>query len=365
MTTLLLTLSLRSRGGGEERYGRAFADALASSDQTVAAVGLWDPSGHDRTATTDARGAGGSRFRMAAATVRLLLTGRPETVVLGHVLLLPLAVLTRLLRPRARIVLLVYGIEVWDRPSRLRRMLIDRCVDRIVAVSQHTARRMAASHGLADDRFVVVTPPAPPAWDSRPRRGSGATILSVSRLGAHTGGKGIQDMIAAMPAVSEIVPDARYIIIGDGSDRSRLERLAAAAGVSGRIKFAGAVSDEALERAYRDADVFVLPSSQEGFGIVFLEAFAHAVPVVAADAGAAGDVVRGRGLLVPAADPGRLAAAVTRLLTQPALRASCAAAGLQAVRETYSRETFIARANEAVQGDRGGARVDALEGVAR
>lgn len=365
MTTLLLTLSHCSRGGGEERYGRAFADALASSGEAVAVVGLWDPIGRDRSAAAHAPGAGGSRLRMTAATVRLLLTGRPETVVLGHVLLLPLAVLARLLRPRAPIVLLVYGLEVWDRPSRIRRMLIDRFVDRIVAVSPYTARRMAASHRLPQDRFVVVTPPAPPASAMRPLRARGATILSVSRLGAHTKGKGIQDMIAALPAVAEQVPDARYIIAGDGSDRRRLEGLAAAAGVAGRVDFAGAVSDEALERMYRDADVFVLPSSQEGFGIVFLEAFAHAVPVVAADAGAAGDVVRGRGLLVPPGDPQSLAAAVARLLTESALRASCAAAGLQAVEGTFSQETFIAAANAVVQIGRGGDRLDALEGLAR
>lgn len=363
MTTLMLTLSLSGRGGGEERYGRALADALASSDEAVAAYGLWDPSGHRRFAAVPARGCGGSRLRMIAATVRRLLLHRPETVVLGHVLLLPLAVLARVLRPRARIVLLVYGIEVWNRPSRLRRMLIASCVHRIVAVSEHTARRMAASHRLKSERFIVVTPPAPRASASRPLRALGTTILSVSRLGAHTAGKGIEDMIAAMPAVAARVPGARYVIVGDGDDRPRLERLAVAAGVAGRVGFAGAVSDAALERLYRDADVFVLPSSQEGFGIVFLEAFANAVPVVAADAGAAGDVVRGRGLLVPPAEPEALAAAVTRLLTEPSLRASCAAAGLEAVERTYSRDAFIARVNAVMQSDRGTGRIDACEGL--
>lgn len=366
MTTLLVTLSLRSRGGGEERYNGAFAEALASSGATVETMSLWDLSEHERLLCgTNARGAGGSRLRMIGTTLRLLGSCRPDTVIIGHVLLLPLAILVRLLRPRAQILLLVYGIEVWDAPSRLRRLLIGRSVDRIVAVSEHTATRMAASHRLPRERFNVVMPPAPPARPLRPAEGVAATILSVSRLGAHTAGKGIEHMIAAMPAVAARVPDARYVIVGDGSDRPRLEKLAAAAGVADRVEFAGAVSDDGLERAYRDADVFVLPSSQEGFGIVFLEAFAHGLPVVAAEAGAAGDVVRGRGLLVPPADPRSLAASVTRMLTEPALRSSCAAAGLKAVKGTFSKDSFIARVSAVVSGDLGCEQLAAPEGVAR
>lgn len=366
MTTLLLTLSLRSRAGGEERYCRAFAEALASSGATVETMSLWDlnePEGQSRGAA--AGGAGGSRLRMIGTTLRLLVSCRPATVIIGHVLLLPLAILVRLLRPQAQILLLVYGIEVWDAPSRLRRLLIGRGVDRIVAVSEHTATRMAASHRLPRERFNVVTPPAPPAFPFRPGRRRASTILSVSRLGAHTAGKGIEHMIAAMPAVAARVPDARYVIVGDGSDRPRLEKLAAAAGVADRVEFAGAVSDDGLERAYRDADVFVLPSSQEGFGIVFLEAFAHGLPVVAAAAGAAADVVRGRGLLVPPGDPRSLAASVTRMLTEPALRSSCATAGLEAVKGTFSKDSFIARVSGVLPGNQSRERLTAHEGVTR
>lgn len=366
MTTLLVTLSLRSRGGGEERYGRAFAEALASSGERVEAVSLWDPSEPRRPFRgATARGAGGSRVRMTGTTLRLLISCLPDTVVIGHVLLLPLAILARLLRPRARILLLVYGIEVWGAPSRLRRVLIGRGVDRIVAVSGHTVTRMVASHRLTRERFDIVTPPAPAASPLRPIRPAASMILSVSRLGGHTAGKGIDHMIAAMPAVAARVPDARYVIVGDGSDRPRLEKLTAAAGMADHVEFRGAISDEELERTYRDADVFVLPSSQEGFGIVFLEAFAHGLPVVAADAGAAGDVVRGRGLLVPPGDPGSLAASVTRILTEPALRASCATAGLEAAEGLFSRGTFIARVAAVGRRDHRPERLDAHEGAAR
>lgn len=87
-------------------------------------------------------------------------------------------------------------------------------------------------------------------------------------------------MIAALPEVIARCPEAVYLIVGDGDDRSRLEELAAQMGLSKSVIFAGRVADDEVPFYYRLADVFVMPSTGEGFGIVFLEAAAAGLPVV-------------------------------------------------------------------------------------
>ena len=108
------------------------------------------------------------------------------------------------------------------------------------------------------------------------------------------------------------------MIAGDGDDREFLRRVAERLGVAGRVDFAGAVSDSVLVRLYRDCRAFVLPSGQEGFGIVFLEAMFFGAPVIAAAEKGACDVIRDgeTGLLVPYGDVVGLARAINRVLDE-------------------------------------------------
>jgi len=87
-------------------------------------------------------------------------------------------------------------------------------------------------------------------------------------------------VIAALPKILERIPDVSYLVVGDGDDRQRLEELAQAIGVGHSIKFAGQVSHHELPDYFRLADVFVMPSTGEGFGIVLLEAAASGLPVI-------------------------------------------------------------------------------------
>lgn len=118
--------------------------------------------------------------------------------------------------------------------------------------------------------------------------------------------------------------------IGDGSLRARLERQADQLGLNGAVRFLGEVTDEERDRWYRTADVFVMPSrlprrgGGEGFGIVYLEAGARGLPVVAGNVGGALDAViqDETGVLVDPTDPAAVAAAVVGLLRSPARAAS-------------------------------------------
>ena len=120
----------------------------------------------------------------------------------------------------------------------------------------------------------------------------GRVLLTVARLSTSEPGKGVDTVIQALPQLLPAFPNLFYVIVGDGDARSGLERLAIENGVRERIIFAGKCPRESLRRYYEIADVFVMPSRQEGFGIVYLEAMAAGKPVVASPCGGAPEVVR-------------------------------------------------------------------------
>lgn len=127
-----------------------------------------------------------------------------------------------------------------------------------------------------------------------------------------------------------ILPGVTFRIVGGGPEEARLKTLSVELGLGSRVTWLGTVSREALAREFGASDVFCLPSVQEGFGIVFLEAMAAGKPIVAARAAAVPEVVTD-GLLSEPDDAESLAAALERLRVDPALRAALAEEGLRKV----------------------------------
>jgi phosphatidyl-myo-inositol dimannoside synthase len=105
-------------------------------------------------------------------------------------------------------------------------------------------------------------------------------LLTVGRLAADERRKGHDKVIEALPAIIKTCPDLVYLIAGKGDDQARLETLARRLGVQGHVLFVGMVDAHELADHYRLADVFVMPSTQEGFGIVFLEAAMSGLRVI-------------------------------------------------------------------------------------
>jgi len=169
---------------------------------------------------------------------------------------------------------------------------------------------------------------ASPLDDARP------TILTIARIEERY--KGHDTLVRALPLVLAKVPDAQWVVIGEGSLRPGLEALAASYGVSQAIRFLGAVADEQRNLWLRRARLLAMPSrlpaggfAGEGFGIVYLEAGAYGKPVVAGNVGGALDAVRDgeTGLLVEPTDPLLVAEAITRLLLDSELARRLGEAG--------------------------------------
>jgi len=162
--------------------------------------------------------------------------------------------------------------------------------------------------------------------------GGNLLVLSVGRL-SHE--KRIGVLLDAFARVSRVRPDARLVVVGEGPARREFERTAPAGTV-----FVGEARGRELAALYASADTFCFPSTTDTFGQVLLEAGASGLPVVAAAAGGALELVsHGRnGLLVPPEEPGELAAALLELADNPARRAAYGAAGLAAARSrTWDR----------------------------
>ncbi|MEU6234230.1 glycosyltransferase family 4 protein [Kitasatospora sp. NPDC047058] len=282
----------------------------------------------------------------------------------------PLAAMTPGLRRQApgirRTVATTHGHEIWwARTPGARRLLrrIGDSVDVVTCLGAYTRARIAPALGprARVERLVpgVDTALFRPA-DGRPADAPGPdggaaapVILCVARLVPR---KGQDTLIRALPLVRRTVPGAVLVLVGQGPDEQRLRALARQHAAPGSVVFAGGHRHAATAPFYAAADLFAMPCrtrraglEAEGLGIVFLEAAAAGLPVVAGRSGGAPDaVLDGRtGAVVDGRSPADVASALVRLLAAPAAeRRRLGAAGRRWVREEWSWESSAARLAE-------------------
>jgi 1,4-alpha-glucan branching enzyme len=137
--------------------------------------------------------------------------------------------------------------------------------------------------------------------------------------------KGVDHLLAAVPEVLRIHPEASFTIVGDGPERERLEQVVDQLGIRSKVQYVGRVDREAAAEWYQQAGLVVVPSMDEAQSIVVLEAFAHGLPVVASNVGGIPDVVKDghNGLLIPPGDAAALAAGVCRFIDDRQLWNRC------------------------------------------
>jgi glycosyltransferase involved in cell wall biosynthesis len=195
----------------------------------------------------------------------------------------------------------------------------------VLCPSRSTAAAIE-SYGIAADRIAIVPPgTAPPKPPAPPWRGSVRALLCVANLLPH---KGHAVLIEALAQIRDL--EWTLLCIGslerDPDTAQDICQMISAAGLERCITLAGEHPPQAVEAAYRAADLFVLPSFHEGYGMVYAEAMAHGLPVIATTAGAIPETVpHAAGLLVAPGDPLALAQALRLLITQPAVAARLAA----------------------------------------
>jgi phosphatidylinositol alpha-1,6-mannosyltransferase len=266
------------------------------------------------------------RARIAALSAAAMLEARTygaDVVLLGHVAAFPAGLATRRLLGIPS-VLYVHAEEFRVWPRRCRTAIAG--ASAVIAVSRHSEAMALAAGAPAQAVHripnAVTRPPAPPLPLGPADAAAPPTVLTVARMTQPH--KGHDVMVRAIALLRRHVPDARWVVVGDGPLRARYEHDAAQLGIADGVIFTGAVSDKRRDDWFARADVFAMPSRPsagavggEGFGIVYLEAAAHGLPVVAANEGGALDAVDdGRtGVLVDPRDPEAVAAALAGLLS--------------------------------------------------
>ena len=231
------------------------------------------------------------------------------------------------------------GLAAWGRPAPLvvtRRVDFPlrgrgfwRRADRVIAVSEAVAAVLRAD-GIDPARIAVVhsgvdLAEAEAATPSglRARLGVPPAAPLAVHLGALVPHKDQATLLRAAALVRERCPGLHWVVAGEGEQRGALEALRDGLGLGDRLHLVGQV-DEPL-RVLAEADLFVMSSRDEGLGTSVLDAMARGIPVASTDAGGLPEMLSGgAGLLVPVGDPSALADAVTRIVTDPALRSDLA-----------------------------------------
>jgi len=282
--------------------------------------------------------------------LRLLgLAPRIDRIYLAHVNLAPLAWLLRRIHPRIRYWVVAHGIEVWQPLPLLRRFAL-RGARGIFSVSSATKTSLVFAQRVPAANVAVLAPALEPAFvqancDGQLALPPGRFLLTVGRLVASEPGKGVDSVIHVLPDLVKVVPDLFYIIVGEGDLRPELEKLASESPARDRVIFLGELPLEQLKHCYSRCELFVMPSRQEGFGLVFLEAMALGKPVIAGCIGGATEIVKNgvTGFLVVPGDLEMLALHLTRLLDDEALRERMGDAGRKRVAENYGFQTYRAK----------------------
>jgi glycosyltransferase involved in cell wall biosynthesis len=341
--------------GGIAKFNRDFLTALDSCDvvERVHALPRLIPGPIDEpipeAIVYDREAAAGKLAFIGRLASHLAMRQCPNLVVCGHLNLLPAA--WAYARARGvRLALIVHGFEA-RAPRRSVRWLA-RDIDAVIAVSRHTAEMFADWSGVALERTFILPNCVDLAGFVPAERDAGLVarygldgsrvLLTVGRLSAEERYKGVDAVIEAMPRLLARFPDLRYFVVGDGSDRPRLEAKSVTLGVADRVVFAGRVGEAEKVAHYNLADAYVMPSFGEGFGIVLIEAAACGIPVIGSRAdGSREALLDGRlGRLVDPHSENELVDAVTAVLDAAAARQR------NPLVRTFSFENFTARVAE-------------------
>ena len=270
-------------------------------------------------------------------------------VCIGHPNLSPLGLLVKLSNKKCYCLVITYGIDVWN-PLALITHLSLKEADTITALSNYTKEMLVSVQKISPEKISLLPPALDPVFleqfnissDSTNKLPSSKILLTVARLDAKERYKGIDHVIEAMPKLLEKVPNLTYVIVGDGTDRLRLESIAKKTGVYNNVKFIGAKNSNELLKYYVDSSIFVMPSLKEGFGIVFLEAMAAGKPVIGGNHGGIPDLIKNdiNGYLVEYGNVEMLTEKLVKLLQNDNLCKQMGNLGKELVSIKYTFENY-------------------------
>ena len=298
MKVLFFYLDAFSQTGGIENFNKAFMKALSDlsgeNDLSFRAVSVYDSGPDERyIAKENYRGFNGSKFRSSYYAIKESI--KYDQIILGHINLAIVGIVIKIIRPSVRIILITHGIEVWEKLHFIKGAFLKR-VDKIFAVSNFTKEKLVTAnnidpakvgilHNTIDPYFKIPDSFEKPNYllDRYKISKNAKIILTVTRITDTENEKGYEKVIDILPELLKEDPNIIYILAGKYTPKAgtRLKKLVEDKNIGSNFILAGYISETEMTDHYLLADVFILPSKQEGFGIVFIEALACGVPVIA------------------------------------------------------------------------------------
>ncbi len=293
-----LVLTAFSSMGGIEKFNRAFMKAMTDLQQPLkyqaSFAGVYDDHSDAAYVPPESFQAySGKRTRFVIQN--LLQSLQVDELIIGHMNLAVVGVLYKLLRPSKKLTVICHGIEVFQPVKGVRKKLLQKA-DQVLAVSSFTKNKLVELQQVPEDKISVFPNTLDPHFQlpaefSKPtylqkRYGlseEDKVIFTLTRLNSEEGYKGYDKVISILPQLIKSGLRFKYILAGkaDEAEKKRMQQLIRSNGLEAYVLMPGFIADEEVTAHYLLADVFVMPSKGEGFGIVYLEAMACGLPVIA------------------------------------------------------------------------------------
>ncbi len=293
-----LNLIAFSGTGGIEKFNRSFLKALYDLEND--GVLLADASSaYDSVSVENYFPQlvykGYSKHRNRFVINETLSSRKYDEIFIGHVNLGVVAFLIKIFNPKVKVTLIAHGIEVWKPLTGIKKWIVNNS-DHILSVSNFTKDQLIKRYNLPSDRISIFPNTIDPYFqypdsfvqpDYLKRRYNIATdqkvIFTLTRLSHTEKYKGYDQVIECLPQLQKSIPNIRYVIAGkaDAIEQERVNALIEKHQLQNVVTLAGFINDEEIVDHYLMADLFIMPSQKEGFGIVFIEAMSCGLPVIA------------------------------------------------------------------------------------
>lgn len=335
---LFLTLKIFSATGGIEKIsriaGRALHELCLAEKHELKIYSLYDKQSdadYKYFPSVVFSGFGVQKSRFVIQSIRCGV--KSNIVLLSHINLLPVGYLIKKFSPKTKLVLLAHGIEVWESMPAWKKSMLLKC-DRLLAVSNFTKNTLEKNNGIKEKCIVLnncfdpflpeISKPGKPLSLLKRYELSNADIilLTLTRISVIEKYKGYEKVIKAVKELASDFPRLKYVIVGryDCEEKERLDKIINESGAAEKVFFTGFIPDDELAEHYSLADVYVMPSRKEGFGISFIEAMFYGIPVIAGNKDGSADALRNGalGLLVDPDKQGEITAAIKKILDDKA-----------------------------------------------
>lgn len=346
---IFVSAGLGLGGGGTAVVGRLLLRVVGDMADEVGAgvltLSLGEPAPFLRG---NVRAFYGSQARLAAAL--FVAEASPATAAVVFDFMGPARVQSLMPGPlRKPYLVYLHGVEVWRNLSWQRRSALERAAV-LLCNSDYTRKRAREwSPWLPEITPVglALEERAPEGdCDGKVLEEAGSEfVLIVGRMASTERYKGHDALLRAMHAVVRARPSARLVVVGDGDDRARIEAEGRRSGLAGSVIFPGFVSEATLAMLYAKCSLFAMPSKNEGFGLVYLEAMRASKPCLGVTGSAAGEIIQdgSTGVLVPYDNHSALGDSMLDLLQDKEKAARLGRAGCQRWHEHFRFEQFRSR----------------------